>query len=302
MSKPAIQAKADFSDIYYKENPFDYLSEMRKLNYRIPDLTLPLYLFFARKINENKKEKVSVFDIGSSYGINSALITYNISMKDLDNFFLKNNTPPTIHKTIKFFGNTTEKNSFLDFYLLDMSYEALKFAGLAGLCKESFCENLEEKDPGKSLLQTLSTVDLFISTGCVGYVTEKTFERLFEGIKVSTNDFESLGPTPIFAFSTLRMFDLNKIKKIFTKNDFFLLKTEIPPINQRKFQGKAEQKAIISILKSKNINTVNLEEKGNLYADFYVGGPVHHEDLITSWIEEFESLNWAKNFTGELKF
>ena len=66
---------------------------MRKLQYRIPDSTKPLYLSLAQQLFNKLHRPVNVLDLGSSYGINSALMKYNLTMAQLDDFFLKEKEP-----------------------------------------------------------------------------------------------------------------------------------------------------------------------------------------------------------------
>ncbi|KEQ57446.1 hypothetical protein SCCGRSA3_00240 [Marine Group I thaumarchaeote SCGC RSA3] len=84
-----LTAKKDFTDIYTQESPYEYLKETRRLQYRIPDSTKPLYLSLAEQLYNKLHKPVNVLDLGSSYGINSALMKYNLTMSQLDDFFLK---------------------------------------------------------------------------------------------------------------------------------------------------------------------------------------------------------------------
>ena len=84
-----LVVKKDFTDIYTQKFPVSYLKEMKKLHYRIPDKTKPLYLSLAEQLIQKLSRPINILDIGSSYGINSALMKYNLEMSDLDDFFLQ---------------------------------------------------------------------------------------------------------------------------------------------------------------------------------------------------------------------
>lgn len=291
LSKSELEIKKDFSSIYNKPTPYDYLLEMRRLEYRIPDFTSPLYQFLADKIRSHIKQPVKIFDIGSSYGINSALMTFDISMNDLYNFFIRKN-PQSITKAANFFAQLPRRHPYLEFYLLDVCNEALKFAKQANFCKEYYSSNLEEETPDKNMQQRLPYIDLFISTGGIGYVGKKTFEKLFRCINTNKNNsatYENIiMPKPIFAFSLLRIFPEEEIKNTFEKNDFVLIKSEVKPLKQRKFYDKTEKNQALSLLRSRGIDTSSLESNGFYYADFFVGGPANHENLIAQWLEQME--------------
>jgi len=103
-----LVVKKNFTDIYMQKFPDDYLEEMKRLHYRIPDKTKSLYLSLAEQLYKKLSRPVNILDIGSSYGINSALMTYDLKMSDLDDFFL-NDDSTSLEQTRKFF----KKNPFI---------------------------------------------------------------------------------------------------------------------------------------------------------------------------------------------
>ena len=82
-----LVVKKDFTDIYTRKTPIEYLKEMKRLQYRIPDLTKPLYLSLAEQLHNKLQRPITILDLGSSYGINSALMIHNLTMSELDDFF-----------------------------------------------------------------------------------------------------------------------------------------------------------------------------------------------------------------------
>ena len=88
-----LVVKKDFTDIYTRKTPIEYLKEMKRLQYRIADLTKPLYLSLAKQIYNKLQRPITILDLGSSYGINSALMRHNLTMSELDDFFLQENSP-----------------------------------------------------------------------------------------------------------------------------------------------------------------------------------------------------------------
>ncbi|MFB5636624.1 MAG: hypothetical protein ACE5RB_08350, partial [Nitrosopumilus sp.] len=157
-----LKVKKDFSNIYVQKFPNSYLKEMKRLEYRIPDETKPLYLSIAKKIYNKLSKTINIIDIGSSYGINSALMKHDLSMSDLDDFFLKKE--PSIEQSKQFF-DTLPSDDTLDFYQIDISEPALRFSENVQLCKKGLCVNLEmENLPVQELPQS----DMIIATGCIG--------------------------------------------------------------------------------------------------------------------------------------
>ncbi len=137
-----LGVKKDFTNIYTQKFPNAYLKEMKRLDYRIPNKTKPLYLSIAKQLYKKLSKKINIIDIGSSYGINSALMKYNLTMSDLDDFFLEQE--PSIEQSKQFFENLSPDDT-LDFYQIDISQPALKFSENTGLCKKGICVNLESE-------------------------------------------------------------------------------------------------------------------------------------------------------------
>ena len=270
-----LAVKKNFSDIYTQESPFEYLKEMNRLQYRIPDSTKPLYLSLAKQLYNKLGRPINILDLGSSYGINSALISHDLTMAKLDDFFLEEN--PSKEQARDFFQNLPKKKS-MNFYQIDISKPALEFSESVGLCKKGLCVNLEDSS---MQLEELPPIDIVIATGCIGYIGYKAFANLFENIKLESHSSESsVSLTPIFAFSVLRIFDMKKIQKTFDYYGYSLVKTDLKPIQQRCFSDYDEKMQTISLLNNKGIGTKRYENDGHFYSDFYVASPKKLEEQI----------------------
>ena len=260
---------------------------MRRLQYRIPDSTKPLYLSLAEQLFDKLRRPVNVLDLGSSYGINSALMKYNLTMSKLDDFFLKEKEP-TKEETRQFYKNLS-KNDALNFYQIDISEPALKFSEDMGLCKKGLHVNLETEK--LDFPQELSQIDMVIATGCIGYIGYKAFSNLLEVIKnqqSNSSQSETEHVTPIFAFSVLRIFDVEKIQKTFDYYGYSLVKSDLKSIRQRHFSDSEEKSQTLSLLHSKGIDTKGYEDDGSFYADFYVASPKRLENQLISMSRNME--------------
>ncbi|MCV0392441.1 MAG: hypothetical protein K5790_04000 [Nitrosopumilus sp.] len=272
-----LEVKKDFTNIYTKKFPDAYLKEMKKLDYRIPDKTKPLYMSLAKQLYKKFSRVIKILDIGSSYGINAALMKYDLKMSDLDEFFLK--TSPSKEQTKQFFEELPTDNT-LSFNQIDISEPALTFSEDVKLCKKGICVNLET---GNLPIKEIPRSDMIIATGCIGYIGYKAFSNLFELIKKQQSNFSS-NPNqwPIFAFSVLRIFDMEKIKKTFDEYGYSIIKSDIKPIRQRRFSDLDEQYKTLSLLHDNNLDTDEFEDDGHFYADFYIASPKKLESqLIT---------------------
>lgn len=274
-----LAVKKDFTNIYTQKFPNAYLKEMKRLGYRIPDKTKPLYLSIAKQLCKKLSRKINIIDIGSSYGINSALMKYDLKMSELDDFFLEQE--PTTEQSKQFFENLSSDDA-LDFYQIDISEPALKFSENAGLCSKGICVNLES---GNLPIKEIPRSDMIIATGCIGYIGFKAFSNLFELIKKQQSESEKLEKGPFFAFSVLRIFDMEKIEKTFDYYGYSLVKSDIKPIRQRRFSDSEEKRKTIHLLQGKGIDTKGFEDDGYFYADFYIASPKKLETNLISMSE-----------------
>lgn len=279
-----LVVKKNFTDIYMQKFPDDYLEEMKRLHYRIPDKTKSLYLSLAEQLYKKLSRPVNILDIGSSYGINSALMTYDLKMSDLDDFFL-NDDSTSLEQTRKFFKKNPS-NDNLHFYQIDISDPALQFSEDVKLCKKGICVNLETENlPTKEI----PPFDLVIATGCIGYIGYKAFSHLFESIKKQqSKNSQSDADKPIFAFSVLRIFDMKKIQQTFDYYGYFLTKADLDPIRQRRFSDSNEKNQTITLLNDKGIDTKGLEDDGHFYANFYVASPKILENQLISMSKQMK--------------
>ncbi len=264
-----LKVKKDFTDIYTQDSPHEYLKEMDRLEYSISDSTKPLYNSIIEELEETLSRPVNVLDLGSSYGINSSLMKYDLTMSELNNFFL-NGTEPTKQETKQFYEECTS-NDNINFYQIDISEEALKFSEEMNLCVRGMNVDLEAEK--LNLLGSLPKMDIVIATGCIGYIGYKAFLNLLKVIKnrqSNSNESETEYTAPIFAFSVLRMFDMKDIEEVFEIYDYSIVKSDMKPIRQRNFSDPKEKAQTVSLLHGMGINTKKYEDDGNFYADFYI--------------------------------
>jgi len=264
-----LKVKKDFTDIYTQDSPYEYLKEMDRLEYSIPDSTKPLYNSIIEQLEGALSRPINILDLGSSYGINSSLMKYDLTMSELNDFFL-NGSEPTKKETKQFYEECTS-NDNMNFYQIDISEEALKFSEEMDLCERGMNVDLEAEK--LNLLESLPKMDIVIATGCIGYIGYKAFSNLLKVIKNrQSNSIESETEyiAPIFAFSVLRMFDMEDIEEVFETYDYSIVKSDIKPIRQRNFSDPKEKAQTVSLLHDMEINTKKYEDGGNFYADFYI--------------------------------
>lgn len=273
-----LVVKKNFADIYTQKFPDDYLEEMKRLHYRIPDKTKTLYLSLAEQLYKKLSRPINILDIGSSYGINAALMKHDLEMSDLDDYFLQEENT-TLEQTKQFFEKMPS-NDHLKFFQIDISDNALQFSEDVKLCKKGICVNLETESLP---IKEVPSFDMIIATGCIGYIGYRAFSNLFELIKKQKTKYsQSEIEKPVFAFSVLRIFDMEKIQQTFDYYGYSLVRTDLDPIRQRRFSDSGEKSQTVSLLHSKGIDSKGFEDDGHFYAHFYIANPKKLESQLIS--------------------
>jgi SAM-dependent methyltransferase len=264
--------KASFDDIYDRPDPRAYYARMSDLDYRIPELAKPFFQQQIREFRASARVAVpTVLDIGCSYGVNAALLRFDTTIGELAEHYavadidraglirrdLARVAARAVADDVRFLG-------------MDASRPALDYAREAGLLHDVVHADLESGEPTDQQRALLATADLVVSTGCIGYVTEKTLTR------VATAHPRR---RPWMAHFVLRMFDFAPIEAELAALGY---RTEQAPglYEQRRFASPAEQAQVLNTLSANGIDTTGREDQGWLYANLYVSRPLpkHHAD------------------------
>ena len=263
------EAKVNMDGIYDQQDPRAYFRELKKLDYEIPGAAKPIIQQLIGHLQSASKEPVHVLDIGSSYGVNAALIKYDMTMSELYAHWgqkvLRNASVQDVIENDQNYFDTLDAVDNLEVTGLDVAENAVAFGAEVGLLDESLAINLENQALSHSSSRDLASVDLVMSTGCVGYVTEKTFERLMPAV--------SQGRQPWFANFVLRLFPFDRISESLADQGYVTEKLEGQTFVQRNFASRNEQEQVLSQLHDRSIDTSGHEDHGHYLAEFYLSRP-----------------------------
>jgi len=140
--------------------------------------------------------------------------------------------------------------------------------------------NLETEPLPSEADVDLGAVDLVTSTGCVGYIAEKSFDQMLPAIEP--------GPRPWFANFVLRMFPFDNIAKTLGEQGYVTEKLAGRTFVQRRFASAREQGEVIDRLRDQGLDPTAEEKGGCLLAEFYLSRPARDtaaeplEDLFAS--------------------
>lgn len=276
--------KAVFDDLYHQPDPRMYYEHLGQLGYRIAGEAQPLIARTVSAISDIRDEhQPKVIDIGSSYGINAALLNCDLTLDQLDRHYRSDeisgwSRDRVLERDITYFSDhQADRGS--DIVGIDVSREALQYAVDAGLLDAALAVNLEEESLGPDEAALLSGTDLIMSTGAVGYVGESTFEQVLDACEESR---------PWVANSVLRMFPYEGFVELLADRGYVTEKCDGTLI-QRTFASDDERTNVLENLGDLGVDPTGKEAEGHYHAEFYLSRP--REDAKTAVFEQVSPAN-----------
>lgn len=263
------ESKANFGHVYVEKDPRQYFNYLGQLDYIIPHLAQPIFEQLIRARGQTQSEPVTVLDLGSSYGVNGALMKYALNYEALRHRYtspaLQNLSSEQMLELDRAFYRSWPVNRNVRVIGLDVSENAVRYGQACGTMDMAFCADLEVADMRPEVAAAVSQTDLIVSTGCVGYVGSRTFDRVMALARE--------GRTAWVASFVLRMFPYEKIAASLARYGLETEKFEGATFVQRRFAHREEMEAAVRAVETCGIDTRNHETDGVYHADLYVSRP-----------------------------
>jgi SAM-dependent methyltransferase len=261
-------AKVDMGHLYDQADPRAYCRELKKIGYKIPSVAKPIFERLIACMRRYRHGTVCLLDLGCSYGVNAALLKHDLSIADLYHHWgqreLASTTPQELMAYDKRFFGSLDENRDIKVIGLDVADNAVAFAEKAGLLDDGLAINLENEALTDRARARLETVDLVMSTGCVGYVTEKSFDKLLATFR---------GRKPWIANFVLRVFPFDPIEETLKRYGYVTEKLEGETFVQRECGTAEEHRQMLDKLRQRRIGPMEKEVGGHLLAEFYLSRP-----------------------------
>lgn len=263
------EAKRSFADHYAKPTPHSYLLEMSRLGYQIAERARPYCVAAAELLaDKNPGWPIRMLDVGCSYGIGSAFVKYGCTFEELVSFFSSRAPEDYVAciAAMRMWLNVVPPKIEMGVVGLDIAGSAVQFAVDSGLLDCGIVRNLETEDLSQDEIAWISGCNLLICTGAIGYIGERTFDRILPHLGTSRTD--TSGPAAIM--TVLRMFDINEAEAAFNRVGMEVRKVPGIRLPQRGFADEEEMQGVLSVLADKGIDPEGWESHGAYYADLYV--------------------------------
>jgi SAM-dependent methyltransferase len=261
------QKKLNLSHIYNLRNPEPYYQFITQYKYDLPERAKS---YFLKVINTYRHYEslrdLKILDIGCSYGINAALLKFKKSIPEIyqhytdDSLDIKPAELSRRHLDSKWFHESSSDEG-LQFIGLDSAENAVNYAVEAQLLQKGISTNLEKLPLSPEDSASLQDINLLISTGCIGYITEVTFDKILAAVR---------GINQLWgAVFVLKMFDLSEIQKTLAKYNLVLVETGVT-VKQRSFSSVDEKESMINFIEKHGLSAEEEKKSDNLFAQLFL--------------------------------
>jgi len=261
------EVKADMDHIYNRADPRPYYRELKELGYRIPGEAKPVFSELAKA--RGAGQNVTFLDVGCSYGVNAALLRHTLTMDDLYERWagdeLSDASRDDVVSSDRRFFRSCRNDENISVLGLDPADQAIGYAEEVGLLEAGFALDLESEPVPAKAARKLGDVDIVASTGCVGYVTEKSFERLLPAV--------ASGRPAWVANFVLRMFPFDAIEACLDRHGYVTEKLPDRRFVQRRFASDEERREVIGRIEARGLEPSQEERDGFMVAEFFLSRP-----------------------------
>jgi SAM-dependent methyltransferase len=262
--KRVNRIKANFDNAYTAPDPREYYRVLYGLDYIIPDLAKEVFRNTIAALEAKLGRPVRVLDLGCSYGINAALIQYPLDIGQLAQRYMGlHDSGVSSHELVELDAHYFQSWPRYDAEIIgcDVSGPAVNYARSVGLIDYGVIGNFETQSLPPASKEILRGVDPIISTGSIGYITERTLQRMMDAIGE---------PAPWVASFALRMFPYDKIDAMLSSAGLVTEKLSGATFVQRRFESESECLDVLKRLEDLGIDPQHKEATGLLHAEFYL--------------------------------
>ncbi|MBM3607988.1 MAG: class I SAM-dependent methyltransferase [Alphaproteobacteria bacterium] len=274
MAKPqpyarANNAKANLDEIYNAPTPVPYYTRLGELDYVIPHLARPVFGTLIAERAASQAEPVTILDVGCSYGVNGALMRAGLTFDMVRDRYSSPEIRNLPHKTLleydrNFFAAWPRRHD-VRIIGLDISQPAINYAVQSGAIDIGFAANLETDGLSEAFAKALEKVDIIVSTGCVGYITHRTFDAILAACSPARR---------VWAASfVLRMFPYEAIAARLATHGLETEKHAGTLFIQRRFENQTEMDATLEALRNQGVDPAHREAAGLFYSELFVSRP-----------------------------
>jgi hypothetical protein len=259
-------SKANFDAIYNRPDPRAYFRELRALDYEVPHHGQQV---FRSVLDALATRDVTVVDLCCSYGINAALLGHNLDLSDLYDRYCGEQTNGLSRDELvaadRAFYAERRRPHAPEIIGVDAASRAVDYALEVGLLTTGAAEDLEQHDPSPELAREVAHANLVTVTGGIGYITERTFERVLDCVAPDRR--------PWVAGLCLRTVPYTHIAAALARKGLVTERLEGRTFPQRRFADQQERDYALHTLATRGLDPQGKESEGAYHAEIYLSRP-----------------------------
>lgn len=259
--------KSSFDEIYDRRDPRSYFNTLGALDYEIPAHGGRVFSALLDSMRSQGRAASCVLDVCCSYGINAALLKHDVMLDDLYERYgseeFERLTSDEVAEADRKFYSERLREGAPRVVGVDIAPEAVAYGVRSGALDAGFAENLEDEDMTDELRDSINKTDLLTVTGGIGYISERTFERILGG----------MDEAPWVAAFALRWVSYDGIEGVLESHGLVTEKLNGHSFEQRTFTDDRERDYVLKELSEMNIDTTGKESEGSYHAEFYLSRP-----------------------------
>jgi hypothetical protein len=152
-----------------------------------------------------------------------------------------------------------------------------------GLIEDGIVADLEQDTLSAADAELVSDVDIVLSTGAVGYVSDATFRTILNA---------AARPLWVVSF-VLRMFPYDDLTALFDENRLVTERLDTALFAQRRFTDVAEFEHCLQQLAGRGLDSNGFESRGLLQAGLFVSRPVN--DVRHAPLDDIVTISVGRN-------
>lgn len=253
----------------------------------IPDLAEPVVRQILKARARRYRNKPLVLDVGCSYGINAAVHRFPVDFATLRRRYSRHEmgalSAQELARLDTHYFSSWPDGGLAQFAGLDISAPAIRYATGVGLLEHGIAADLERDRLRPNDADVVRDVDVILSTGCIGYVTQKTYATLLQ----------TTSRAPWIISFVLRMFPYDSIEKAAAERGLVTERLAGAVFTQRRFRDIVEFEQTLKALADRGVDTTGFESEGLLQAELYLSRPA--EDVAAASLDEIVTVSSGRN-------
>ena len=256
----------------------------------IPDVAEPIIRQLIEARARLHGDASTVLDIGCSYGINAAIHRFPVNCASLRQRYARRemmelDTQEIVGLDRHFYASWPDIG-MSRFIGIDSSAPAIRYANAVGLHDAGIAADLEAGPLSAADAEVIAPANILLSTGAVGYVTDRTYRRLLDAVTAQ----------PWVISFVLRMFPYDNFAALLAERGMVTEKLSGSAFVQRRFQDEAEFAQTLAVLEGRGIDTAGFEADGLFVAELYVSRPeadaraMPLDDIVTVTSGRFKTV------------